>query len=201
MAFAGQPRSALPVGRKAGGKDFEGDLRSQRLCFMLLALRDDLVSQLGSTTHALGAVDPDEAVSCLSRGRRRILFPSMETGTFGEGQVRLERFQSEVAATPGTPPLRPDDTAGIVRLLAAAVKLQTGIDEVGRQRQHRLREKFFPSTWSSWSNCSPIANRTWTAWSQWPSAGDAARWGVPPDSACRRKGLGLARLHRWWCAR
>ena len=46
----------------------------------------------------------------------------------------------------GTPPLRRDDTADTVTLVAMVVKLQTGIDEVGRQRQQRLRQEFAPST-------------------------------------------------------
>ena len=99
-----------------------------------------------SDTHALGAVDHDEAVNCVSGGRRRTLFLSTKTGPLEDGWVRLERFQREVAAIPGTPPLRRDDTADIVTLVAMVVKLQTGIDEVGRQRQQRLRQEFAPST-------------------------------------------------------
>ena len=85
---------------------------------------------VGSDTHALGAVDPDEAVSSLSGGRRRTLFLSTKTGPLEEGRVCLERFQREVAAIPGTPPLRRDDTADIVTLAQKSGDRQSYMDDV-----------------------------------------------------------------------
>ena len=111
-------------------------------------------------------------------------------GRFPEGGRRNSR----------DPPVRRDDTADIVMLLAMVVKLQTGIDEVGRQRQQRLRKEFVPSMveqlaqhlcnrQSYMDDVVAVAN-----------AGDAARLGVPPDSRCRSGGLGLDILYRWCCA-
>ena len=165
------------VGRKACGKEFEGDLSSWWLCSMLKARAGDLGPfPVRSDTHALGAVDVDEAASCLSRGRRRTLFLPSKTVPLEEGRVRVERFERDVAAIPGTPPLRLDDTADIVTLLAMVVKLQTGIDEVGRQRQHWLHEEFVPCTVEKLANSRAIANRTWTTWSQWPTQETPHGW-------------------------